>query len=400
MKRGFWTFRYALINMTYYAGFCTIHAYAAVYLLAHGFTNTEVGLLLALSNILSAILQPFIAGIIDKPGPLTNRRYILISVALIMLCSILLIILPTGKPVVFIIYFILYTVQFVYQPVVTALNFEYEKAGCDIHFGLARGLGSAGFAVTSVFIGGMVESNGADILLIADIIIMILSAVVSFTFIKPEGKSEEAGGEAKEVGAPHNDFVGFARTYPAFMFFLVATVCFFFAHNMINDFLIQIIRNLGGAETELGYATFLAAILELPVMAVIGLVIKKVSADRLMVFSGVSFLVKTLILVFATQLVAMFVSQAFQMFAYAVFVPASAFYVSDTMEELDQVKGQAYVSSAITVGGVFSNLICGGILDNYGVRPMLITGSAVCAVGVVIAFAALAMQSGSRRAIS
>ena len=132
-------------------------------------------------------------------------------------------------------------------------------------------------------------------------------------------------------------------------------------------------------------------------MAVIGVILKKISADRLMVFSGVAFLVKTMILVFATQLAAIFVSQSFQIFAYAVFVPASAYYVSATMEELDQVKGQAYVSSAITVGGVFSNLICGSILDNLGVRPMLVTGSAVCAAGVVIALAALVMQSRLKR---
>ena len=393
MNNRFWTFRYSLINITYYAGFCTMHAYAAVYLLSHGFSNTEVGLLLALANILSAILQPFIAGIIDKPGPLTNRRYILISVAIIALCSLLLMILPSSKPVVFALYALLYTVQFVYQPVVTALNFEYEKAGCSIYYGLARGLGSAGFAVTSAFIGGIVERDGADVLLIANLVIMALSAIAAFTFIKPGGDTKETEVSEEKDLVAHNNLFDFARTYPAFMLFLLGTVCFFFAHNMINDFLIQIIRSLGGAETELGYATFLAAILELPVMAVIGVILKKISADRLMVFSGAAFLVKTLILVFATQLAAMFVSQAFQMFAYAVFVPASAYYVSATMEELDQVKGQAYVSSAITVGGVFSNLICGSILDNLGVRPMLVTGSAVCAVGVAIAFAALIMQS-------
>ena len=49
-----WTFRYSLINVTYFAAFCTVHAYAAVYLLANGFTNTQVGILLALANIISS----------------------------------------------------------------------------------------------------------------------------------------------------------------------------------------------------------------------------------------------------------------------------------------------------------------------------------------------------------
>ena len=173
------------------------------------------------------------------------------------------------------------------------------------------------------------------------------------------------------------------------MLILLGTICFFFAHNMINDFLIQIIRNLGGAETELGYATFLAAMLELPVMALIGLVLKKISAGKLLVISGAAFFVKTLILIFAMNMTAMYLSQSFQMLAYAVFVPASAYYVSETMETLDQVKGQAYVSSAITIGGVFSNLICGRILDVFGIKAMLTTGTAVCAVGVIIALIAI-----------
>ena len=71
------------------------------------------------------------------------------------------------------------------------------------------------------------------------------------------------------------------------MDFEIQTMCFFFAHNMINDFMIQIIRHLGGNETELGYSNFLQAILELPVMALIGIVLKKITADKLLIISGV-----------------------------------------------------------------------------------------------------------------
>ena len=362
---------------------------AAVYLLANGFTNTEVGVLLAVANITSAFAQPFIAGIIDKPGPLTNRRFILISVTVIMTGSVLLRFLNSGKVTVFIIYALIYMIQFAYQPVMTALCFEYQKAGCNIFYGLARGLGSASFAVTSAFIGGAVEKNGVDLLLAVNIISMILSAIVVFTFKKPEGAIEKSAVDENKQGKAHNNIIDFAKTYPAFSVFLIGTICFYFAHNMINDFMIQIIRSLGGAETELGYSNFLQAILELPVMAVIGFFLKKISSDKMLVFSGMAFFVKILILMFVSNMAGMYVSQSFQMFAYAVFIPAAAYYVSNTMDELDQVKGQAYVTSAITVGGVFSNLISGVILDNLGIKAMLGTGCVVCALGVIIGFTAM-----------
>lgn len=404
-KNGFWTLRYTLINALYFAAFCTIHALAAVYLLANGFSNTEVGILLAVANITSALCQPIIAGVIDKPGWLTNRRFIIIAVTVIMAGSMILMVSQENKILIFIVYAIIYMIQFAYQPVMTALYFEYEKAGCKIYYGLARGLGSASFAVTSAIMGGAVAKRGVGILLIINVITMLLSAIVVFTFKKPgekEGgnngskKSLDHGGNdassEKNESEAHNNFIDFVRTYPAFAVFLIATICFYFAHNMINDFMIQIIRNLGGGEKELGYSNFLQAILELPVMALIGFVLKKISSGKMLVFSGAAFFVKILILIFATSMVGMYTSQSFQFFAYAVFIPAAAYYVNETMSEHDQVKGQAYVTSAITIGGVFSNLISGVILDHLGIKPMLITGTIVAAVGVVIAFYAMVVM--------
>ncbi|MCR4584789.1 MAG: MFS transporter [Lachnospiraceae bacterium] len=393
--KRFWTLRYTLINVTYFAAFCTIHACAAVYLLAHGFSNTEVGVLLAVANVTSAICQPYVAGIIDKPGWLSNRRFILISVFTILAGSLVLMAAAEIKAVVFVIYVLIYMIQFAYQPVMTALCFEYQKAGCSINYGLARGLGSAAFAVTSMFVGKAIEDYGENLLPVINIAVMALSALIVFTFRKPESAdgrdtdakvSPEGGQDSKTA---HNNIVDFAKTYPAFSVFLIGTVCFYFAHNMINDFMIQIIRDLGGGEAELGYANFLQAILELPVMAFFGLVLKKITSDKMLLFSGVAFFVKILILIFAVDMAGMYISQSFQLFAYAVFIPAAAYYVSKTMEELDQVKGQAYVTSAITVGGVFSNLISGVILDHFGIKPMLITGTVVCAMGVIIAFVAM-----------
>ena len=391
-----WTVRYTLLNVAYFAAFCTVHAYAAVFLYANGFNNTEVGVLLALANIVSAILQPVIAGVIDKGGFLTNRRFILLSVMVILCGSLILMFVPGKKAVIFLVYALIYMIQFAYQPVMTALCFEYRKAGCNIFYGLARGLGSASFAVTSMFIGGIVERNGISILLWTNIATMVISALIAFTFIKParcgmadpEVTGVDLAKLAEEKPKAHN-LAGFVRTYPAFVLFLVGVVCFFFAHNMINDFMIQIIRNLGGGETELGYANFLQAILELPVMALIAIVLKKISSSKLLLISGVAFLVKILILIFAKSMPVMYLSQSFQLFAYAVFIPAGAYYVSTTMDEYDQVKGQAFITSAITIGGVFSNLISGVILDHSNITTMLITGSAVCAAGVIIAFYAM-----------
>ena len=74
-----WTLRYTLINVLYFVAFCTIHAYAAVFLLDKGFNNTQVGLALAISNILSVIGQPLVSDNVaqrdaeDRPEDLDQK---------------------------------------------------------------------------------------------------------------------------------------------------------------------------------------------------------------------------------------------------------------------------------------------------------------------------------------
>ena len=383
--KKFWTLRYIIINATYFAVYSGIHAYASVFLLEKGFSNTLIGITLALANILSVIFQPLVAGLIDKQGKLTNRNVSMASTALLLAGSVLLLIIKNGIVVIFIIFALIYMVQMVYQPILTAMYFEYEAAGCHIYFGLARGLGSVGFAITSVFTGMAIGKIGVSILMILDIIFLTIALVVLFFFRKPSsGISKPAGTETA-----HNNLFSFIKTYPSFMLFVLGAVCFFFAHNAINDYMIQIITPLGGTEASMGTAVFIAALLELPTMALIDKIMKKVSCRNLLLFAGAAFLVKTILMLIAPNMVLVYISQAMQMFAYALFIPVSAYFVNQTMERFDQVKGQAYINCSITLGGVFSSLVCGRLLDIKGPHFMLIVSLAVTATGLVIAFLAL-----------
>ena len=390
--RKFWTLRYIIINATYFAVYSGIHAYASVFLLEKGFSNTLIGITLALANILSVIFQPFVAGLIDKQGKLTNRNVSMASTALLLAGSILLLVIKNGIAAIFFIFALIYMVQMVYQPIITAMYFEYEAAGCHIYYGLARGLGSAGFAVTSVFTGMAIGRFGVSILMILDIIFLSAALIVLFFFKKPSVNNPEPG--TSEVA--HNNLFSFIKTYPDFMLFVLGAVCFFFAHNAINDYMIQIITPLGGTETQMGTAVFIAALLELPTMALIDKVMKKVSCRNLLLFAGAAFLVKTLLMFLAPNMVLVYISQAMQMFAYAVFIPVSAYFVNQTMARFDQVKGQAYINCSITLGGVFSSLVCGRLLDIKGPHFMLIVSLVVTAAGLVIAFLALKVWRGKK----
>lgn len=389
-KGRFWTARYAVINATYFMGFCGVHAYASVFMLARGFTNSQIGMLLALANILSVFLQPVIAGLIDKPGKLTNRRAASGCTVLMIVLSLALAFVEQEKVVIFILFMLIYMIQMAYQPIIIAMNFEYAERGCPINFGLARGLGSMGFAVYSPILGNVLERHNVSIIHIGNVVVLTVCLLFLLTFRLPKGTTVSAsdrGADGKKGGqesAAHNNFLDFVRYYPKFMVFLVAIVLLFFAHNMINDYLVQIITPLGGTEKHVGYATSMAALVELPTMALFARMTKRVSCEKLLVVSTVFFTVKVVLMLLAGGIGGVFVSQFCQVAAYALFIPASAYYANIAMEQSDQVKGQAYVNCAITLGGTFSGLICGRVLDVAGPKTMLLCGSIASFVGIVL----------------
>jgi len=383
--KKFWTLRYIIINATYFAVYSGIHAYSSVFLLEKGFSNTAIGLTLAIANILSVLVQPLVASKIDEGKKLTNRNVSMVSTAILLLGSILLLLIKSGVVAIFIIFALIYTVQMVYQPILTAMYFEYEAAGCHIYYGLARGLGSASFAVTSFFTGKAIGKYGVTILMILDIIFLTIALIILYFFKKPKVELPES----KKAEVSNSSFFAFVKTYPSFMLFVLAAVCFFCAHNAINDYMIQIITPLGGTEAQMGIAVSCAALLELPTMALIDKIMKKISVKNLLFISGVAFLIKTLLMFIAPNMITVYISQAMQMFAYAIFIPAGAYFVNQTMAQNDQVKGQAYINCSITLGGVFSGFFLGGLIDLSGPRFMLGVSTAITAVGLVIAFLAL-----------
>lgn len=397
-KKQFWTLRYALINILYFMSFCTLHQFASRFLLDKGFSNTEIGIIIAAANILSVVCQPYVAGLIDKGGRFTNRNVTMLSSFLIMVGSMLLYFIDDMKLIVAVIFALIYMIQFVYQPVLTALVFEYQKVGCNINYGLSRGLGSAGFAVLSIYMGERVKIYGTSSLTIATVVLMLIMIIIVFFFKKPNNQTKFSDSDNKtesynKEAVAHNNIFEFVRIYPMYILFLLAVVCLFFGHNMLNDYLYQIIVGLGGTEIQFSRAIALAALLELPTMALMSRIVKKITPARLLILSGVFFLIKVLVMLMANGMAMMYISQAIQMFAYAVFIPASAYYVEEVMQEQDKVKGQAFVTCAITLSGVFSGPVCGFVLDRFGVSTMLIIGAIVSAIGVIIAVKAVGRKS-------
>ena len=87
---------YALIQGFHWMGYAGLMGFASVYLLDNGFSNTQIGGVIAIAGVVSAILQPILAGYADRQKS-PSLKHILKSLTILMLAAALLVYFFYGK---------------------------------------------------------------------------------------------------------------------------------------------------------------------------------------------------------------------------------------------------------------------------------------------------------------
>ena len=380
--------KYVAGQIFYFATFASMMGYASVYLLYKGFSNSTIGILLSLCNILAVFMQPTLASFADRHQNIEIRKIVTSVVAIAIVLSAILLVIPSNQAIIFILIVSIFSLMTTIMPLMNTLAFVFEKYGISINYGLARGLGSVAYAVASMVLGHAVEAFSPDLLPVCYVVFNLLLFIVVHGYVLPKNEqievTVEKTEEHEEVTASKDSLWDFAKKYKKFIIFLLGFAFVYLAHTIINNFFIQIITNVGGTSSDMGNAVFLAAMLELPTMAYFTKLSKKVNCGTLIKISIILFLAKHVITFLATDMVMIYLAQAFQMGAYALFIPASVYYVNCKFESQDMVKGQSSVTTAMTVAGVFGNLVGGILLDAVGVGEVLLIGAVVSLVGAAI----------------
>ena len=157
------TAHYALIQGLYWAIYCLMVGFASVFLLDRGFTNGQIGLVLGLSYLLSAMLQPVVGALFSRRGVHLNFAIACAYVPVAVL-SLVMLTLPIGKAALAVILVLFFTIQSMMQPSVNALHQSFESEGRPVNFGLARGVGSAAYALSSFAMGRLLARFSPSIL--------------------------------------------------------------------------------------------------------------------------------------------------------------------------------------------------------------------------------------------
>lgn len=376
------TFRYILQQMAYWAAAAGVVSFASAYLLEKGFAASQVGVLLASGNLLSCAVQPFLADRADRAGGNILIRYIVGLTALCAACFGAIQLLPLPMWLFGLLYLLGVFTFDAMLPLLNSICVAYNRQGRPINYGLGRGTGSFAYSMAALAIGEAIAGLGADWMIW--IVLVLLAANIVITLGYP---ALEAGGEVERKRTAECCSVPvFFRRYKWYCTSLLGVMLLAMFHAMTENYLIKVVGRLGGDSGSVGMALFVATVVEMPVLLGFDHVRKRIPDHRLLKLAAVSFLLKSMLLLIAPSVTAIYCIQLLQAPSYGFLSPTQLYYASSKVAPADMVKGQAFITASYTLGCAIGNFTGGQLLQAFDVMAMLLAGVVMAAAGTVILF--------------
>lgn len=365
---------------------CPVSGFMVAYMQNKGFSGTYVGMMMAVSNIVLAVLQPIIAAKVDRSERLTLRK-INVFFTLVTLISVILMIF-TGSMAAALTGVVTLSITAVnaMQPFTNAISVELGERGIDVNFGFCRAFGSLFYAIISTVTGNIMSDYGYDALPYVSIAVLVPLLISVIIMDDGSGVAQKmvTDNKVKEDNSQPRSLGRFLVENKKYCLFLIATVCIFHTHMASNNYLINIVENVGGDSSSLGRAAAIAAVCELPVMVLFDRLCRKIRVQTLIRFGGIMFVVKFILMTMGSSLTAIFIAEILQGLSYAVLIPANVYYVGHLFSGADMNKGQSLSTAAICISTVTASALGGLLIDYYGVGSMMMVSTIISAIGAVI----------------
>ena len=384
---------YAGIQATYWMVYAVVGSFASVFLLARGYSNSEIGVILAVANVVAVVLQPMIADFADRSKKVS-------LVGLIEMMTIIMLLFMTGLFVfqqkslaLSVIFLMLLAWHTSLQPLINSLNFKLEECGLKINFGVARSMGSLAYSILCAFMGTLVETYSVSIMPFSGVVVILMLMVSLMATKKMFDKAAAASvtrGEietvavAKEEVEEEINLIAFLKRNKVFLLLNIGVLGIFFSNQVLNNYMIQIVSNVGGDSEDMGRILSIMAFLEIPLMVCAGSLRKKFSCELMLKVASMGFTIKIAIHYIAKTVGMIYFAQLFQLVSFGLFLPVMVMFIDEVMSKGEAVKGQAFFTMMTTVASIIGSLLGGVILDISGAKMLTLVATIFTAIGTVI----------------
>ena len=381
-QRSSLTARYSAVQGSFWMGYCVTISFAAVYLQGLGYSNASLGLILAVGNLLGALLGPEVSARIDRSERLSAWDFVWPWLLIEAVFLIVLIAVPVKGAVTSAAFALYVAFSVSLNSINLKLFVDCVHGGQGVDYGVARSMGSAAFVLASIVLGVLVKRLGVRLLPWAGLVMVALQALAHLLLRRGYAPAAVRGGESGHRG---RTMLSFLRDNPRYSVLLLGAALIFFGHNTCTNFLINVTRDVGGDESTLGAICAFVAAVEIPVMFFFGRIRGGRKSVTLLRLSLLFFAIKAAAIPLASSVPLLFGAFLLQAPSFALYTAVIVDYVAETVPFADSAKAQSLAFSMTTVGAVLASLIAGKLYDVLTVPQTLWIAGAVTVTGVILA---------------
>lgn len=375
---------YYVIQGSYWMSICVASNYAAFYLQSRGYTNSQLGLILALGNIAGFLLSPGLASLIDRSKRVGIFHCLWLLLGAQALLLMLFALVPGKSLVISLAYGLYMAVVVAVNPLNTELCFQLTRWGYPVSYSPARGIGSLCYALMALILGQLSLRLGAGMLPYAGLICLLCQALPLLYLCRLMAGNGQQEGSGQSKQAQGLSLGAFIKSNPRFSILMLGLALTFFSYNIYDYFLINIARSVGGDTGDLGGISAFKAMMEIPVMLMYVRLTRRYRCSSVICLSSLAFVAKSGALALAGSVGGLYAANLLQTLSFALMIPAMVQYVNLVIDPKDSAKGQAIANGMMTLGAVFASLIGGSLYDTLSVRSTLAIGTLIALAGFVI----------------
>ncbi len=365
----------------FWSGYCTFFAFLVLYLKSKGYNEIQIGMAMSAISVASIVGQPFWGNYCDRRKTIRN-----VLIMCLILSGLVALLIPVFYKSIYIIVLICLFISFTENSMPTIIDswtVDIANRKPWLDYGLTRGMGSLGYALTAAVFGFMLDKFGYNMMFITHFFLILISVGFCFFNGKNEGvitrecsnttKIEKSKFEIKESGR--------------FIYFLISSTLVFTGMRAVATFFPLLLNQKGGTNADFGIALFVMALSEVPVLFLSRRLLLKYKDTALIIISMVFFVVRIILHIIVPSVTGLILVQAMQAVSFGLFLPASVYYI-----KIIAPKGlnSTYLSIATScyygVGSILGSFFGGIFIDLFGIYQMfwISAGCAFCGLLIFV----------------
>ena len=355
---------------TFFIGFGALWSYGSVLMLSRGLSNSVLGIITCIAQLMPMLLQPMVAGLTEKYARLTPRRMIMILGTVVFAAAVVMLCLSQALWVIIVGFILVAVALNLILPFFNIIMVSYLIRGVEVNFGLGRGVGAGAYALSTLVMGFVLE--GRDPILIVPVIAgsIALQFVSTLTFRYPLPPLEERGETDSEPPLSRMELI---KSRPDFAMMLAASALLIGVHNVTNVYMVHVVTGIGGTEQLLGIILAVSTFMEMPAMPLMPKFAKKMGIGKVLRLSAVFFIIRLVLMLVAKDSVLLYVAAVGQFFSSGLLLPATVYYAARVLSPKQQTNGQSMMHLfANCLGPAVLSLIVGAIVDWRGMGAALL----------------------------